>query len=410
MSASSTTAQPTLDPSVLLLDDGELDGVYRQLMRMGADVVRLQGRWIAPIVPRPRDLLVSSIRRTLDMPAFEGATNPGTPPTWVCVHHQDFLPLRARLRDLGVHFLVHSALEAASLYQLLLQLLHAGYERRSRFRLPLGVAVSVHVGGGAGAAQPASLAELSADACRILTSNAIEGSGRAGQGPPVRIVLPRGIGGGEPLALSGRVVRSSPCSSPAGERIHSTVLCFEELEPHTQAALSRIVSGGQIGTRVSPLAERSRAEGAGPSEAGAEARAGESAEQGAGERRHQPRHAYDRRVALLDLRDAGGDVGSDGSALGLDLSLAGVRLLGGPPLAPGSQVTLALAGGRREEPVIVPAEVVREGGGSPGELALRFVRLSDGQRASIEKLLRGLPLAALPDGGPVVLAQIVRSA
>ena len=392
-----------LEPSVLLLDDGELDGVHRQLERIGADVVRLQGRWVSPSVPRPRDLLVTSMRRTRDMPGFEGAAAGAAAPTWVCVHSQDFLPLRMRLRDLGVHFLVQSGLDAGCLREFLLQLLHTGHERRARFRLPLGITVNVLEGGGGKNRKPARLAELSADACRILSASPI---GEPGSGDPVHIVLPWGISGGESFELSGPVVRTTPCQSPTGERVHSTVVAFRDLEPETRAALQRIVAGDQIGTRVSPLAERSQHVGASVFEELSPDESARSLVETFEERRCDPRHLYDRRVALLDLCD----MQSDGSALGLDLSLTGIRMLGGPSLPPATCVTLALSGGHREEPVLVPAEVVRTAaGGDPDALAFRFVRLSDSQRKALEKLLRGLPpLAALPDGGPVVLAKIVR--
>ena len=63
--------EPTALPSVLLLDDGELDGVHRMLRRIGADVERLQGRAIGRSLPCPRDLLIGSVQRTLEAPDLE---------------------------------------------------------------------------------------------------------------------------------------------------------------------------------------------------------------------------------------------------------------------------------------------------------------------------------------------------
>ena len=75
----------------------------------------------------------------------------------------------------------------------------------------------------------------------------------------------------------------------------------------------------------------------------------------------------------------------------------------------GSVVTLALYGGRREEPVVVEATVLRDDGEKG--LALVFNSVSDSQRRALEKLSTGLPpLESLRDGArerdSVVVAQV----
>ncbi len=63
----------------------------------------------------------------------------------------------------------------------------------------------------------------------------------------------------------------------------------------------------------------------------------------------------------------------------------------------GSEVTLALYGGRREEPVVVEATVVRDDG--ENGMALIFKSVSDSQKRALEKLCAGLsPLESLRDG------------
>ena len=91
----------SIPPSVLLLDDGELDHVDDILRRFGADVVRLTGSDIAGRIPQPRDLLITSSKRTFAMPRFEVAENAESP-TWISIHNQNFLPLRERMRGMGV--------------------------------------------------------------------------------------------------------------------------------------------------------------------------------------------------------------------------------------------------------------------------------------------------------------------
>ena len=56
---------------MLVLDDGELDHIHRMLKRIGADYVRLQKGQIRKAVEKPRDLLISSCERTLEMPELE---------------------------------------------------------------------------------------------------------------------------------------------------------------------------------------------------------------------------------------------------------------------------------------------------------------------------------------------------
>lgn len=81
---------------VLFLDDGELGNVYRMLLKLGTDVVRLQGPEIGRSVPAPRDLLITAGRRTLrEMPELIPSEHaPNSPILWVCAHNQDFLPMR----------------------------------------------------------------------------------------------------------------------------------------------------------------------------------------------------------------------------------------------------------------------------------------------------------------------------
>jgi hypothetical protein len=97
------------------------------------------------------------------------------------------------------------------------------------------------------------------------------------------------------------------------------------------------------------------------------------------------------------------------TALGCDLSLGGVRIVEHSGLEVGMEVTLALYGGRREEPVVVEATVLRDDGESG--VALVFNSLSDGQMHALEKLCSALPpLESLREGGKepdgVVVAQV----
>jgi hypothetical protein len=416
-------------PSVLLLDDGELDHVHRMLKRIGADYVRFQKHEIKRAVEKPRDLLISSCQRSLEMPRLVTTEDVPLDPVWVCVHNQDFLPLRQRLRELGVHFLVHTALDQESLRLFLLQILRRDMDRRGQLRLPLGDSVQWRAPDSG--LEPAKLTELSSDVCRIVSACAAEPE------TETSILLPAALGGVEKLELHGRVVRCSECEPRSGGRAFSVVVKLDDLGPDARAQVERLVHGQQIGTRVTPLAEFSpsdpepqaseaQAADAQPPEPEApepqvpEAQAPEPqasglcedaqeplalTEDAEVERRRHPRREYARQVDILDFDDSG----ASETALGRDLSLQGVRIVGHPGLKVGSDVTLALYGGRREEPVVIEATVARDDG--EHGLALAFKSVSASQTRALEKLSTGLPpLESLSDGDKeqdgVVVAQV----
>ena len=99
-------------PSILLLDDGELERSKAVLASLGADFVHLKRPEIENAVALPRDLLVTSLKLAQEVPAFEHPAGETLYPKWVCVADQDFRPLRAQLRDLGVHYLVDARLDS----------------------------------------------------------------------------------------------------------------------------------------------------------------------------------------------------------------------------------------------------------------------------------------------------------
>jgi len=390
-------------PSVLLLDDGELDHVHRMLKRLGADYVRLQNRQIRKVVEKPRDLLISSCERTLEMPELESSEDTPFEPVWVCVHGQDFLPLRERLRGLGVHFLVHSALDQESLRLFLLQLLYQGPNQRKQLRLPLGDRIECGVVDAE--LEVGKLVDLTSGMGRIISPSTAE------PGATMRIVLPEALGGKEKLELRGPVLRSAECESRAGEPAFSILVRFDGLEGEARAQVDRLVSGEQIGTRVTPLAERPLRK---PEAATPEPSAGvqepptqEEAAPATSLQRH-PRWEYHRRVDVLDFDD----LDASQTALGRDLSLGGVRIAGHSELEVGAQVTLALYSGPREEPVVLEATVLRDDG--EDGVALVFNSVSDSQLRQIQRICSTLPpLESLREGGEeperVVVAQVTRA-
>jgi hypothetical protein len=316
------------------------------------------------------------------------------------VHHQDFLPLRERLRELGVHFLVHAALDQDSLRLFLLQLLYNGPNPRKELRLPLGDRIDCGVVGAP--LEVGKLVDLTSGMCRIISPSAAE------PGETMRIVLPESLGGKEQFEVQGPVLRSVESESRAGDPAFSILVKFDALEGEERAQIDRLVRGEQIGTRVTPLAERPRRKPGLPvAEPAAQAPEPsvpvETAQ--ASSHQRQPRWEYRERVDVLDFDD----LDASQTALGRDLSLGGVRIVGQTGLEVGAVVTLALYSGPRQEPVVLEATVLRDDG-SRG-LALVFNSVSDGQMRELERICSTLPpLESLHGAGEepdrVVFAQV----
>jgi hypothetical protein len=375
-------------PSILIVDDGELDRVERLLVKAGLDPVRMRASRLRESIEKPRDLLLMSWNPIRGLPALHD--NPeGIEPVRVCVHSQDFLPLRERLRSLGVDYLVQSALDDDSLRLFLSSQLYRGPERRRELRLPLGGQVKLQA---AGHEERVKLAELSRTTCRVIC---------AGEFPvdtPLAVVLPKGLGGNDELALPGRVVRSFPAEARGARTLHSCVVAFVALPDAVRKQLDRIADGEQIGTRATPLRPAPAPDTATPAlHEGAPDTADD-------ERRAAARAPYERRIVLLSVDG----VSKSALLIGRDLSTSGVAVAGASDLVEGAVATLALGGAARTEPVVVDATVVRAG---EDDVGLRLAPLRDDQRAAIEKLMRGPAMVEClrddPENGRRIVARLV---
>jgi hypothetical protein len=339
--------------------------------------------------------------------------------TWVCYHGQDFLLLRDQLRSLGVNYLVNSAVRQDTLRLFLLQLLRSEPERRRAERLPLGLRAQCWIGSQLVEAQ---LLDLSPNACRVVLER------KLAPGTLLRIAMPQALAKGTRFEIAGQVGRSLPAQN--GQPSWSTAIVFDALPPEDCALIDRMLAGSTLGTPVSRLAavdaasqpRAARAEDpqrapTPPSAARAPARiaAAESVaaapidSKRAAERREKQRRAYTRKVAVLEL--AADD--SEGLALGRDLSSDGLRLTGCLPLEPGMKVTLALYAGRREEPAVVDAIVLRRE--SEADFALRFCDPNTRQRKEIGALLAAAPAlqslgSTQPEGAPIAVARLLDAA
>jgi hypothetical protein len=340
-------------------------------------------------LPAPEKLLVVSGLCLTKLPKLEEAE--GNQHRRVCIHGQDFLPLRERLRERGFHYLVQSALDETSLAVFLGQLLYDGSVQRRATRLPLGGPVEVRTSRISG---PARLGDLTAESCRIL------GAGGLDEGDAVTVVLPPALGGGQDLPLQGHVIRVRTDETTGERHGHTAVIRFSVLDDGPAERLARLVRGELIGTRVTPLAESppetSRAKGASAPEPAPQA------EESPRDRRREVRHPYHGRVEVMEFP------GDAEGALGRDLSLDGICMQGSHRLKPGMKVTLALYGGRRSQPVVVDAETIRV---SATDAALVFGRLTGEQQDQLAMLIAEQPAVEQiepPVAGRVVATRILK--
>ena len=371
-------------PSVLLLDDAELKRVRAALVRLGADFVHLHAPELRAGVPKPRDLLLTNWRRALELPKFECSEQEPSNPTWVCFHNQEFsLAGRKYLRGLGAHFLVHTQIDTESLRLLFGQLLYRGQERRGTLRLPIGCEIRYRTSLGS---QKAALVDLSMESCRFVSPDELQAD------TPVTLELPAELFDGPPVELTGSVLRCAPYEARSHAPGFSVVIAFQPLEPQARKQLEDVLEGRGLGAWVAPL------------EFDHEPEPEILLEELADERRSQPRRSYPRRVVTFSSE------APEKVVLGHDLSPKGVRIAGRAGLELGSQLTLALYGRSREEPVVVHATLVADHGESG--MGLEFVSLTPEQKQELEKLIAHLPpLESLQDGRPdgesLVISRIV---
>jgi hypothetical protein len=333
----------------------------------------------------PYDLVVTTVKRAVALAESPDVAAKLGKPIWIAVHNQDFLPLRDRLRRLGVHFLIHSSVDDDALRLLLLHTLYRGPEKRDALRLPVGSEVVYHDGV---RVRSAELLDLTRDGCRVLTTHA------ARPGNPVTITLPSPLSRGKPLALRGHVVRTEPPEPADGEHEHRLGVTFEELDIDSRERLAAALAGKAIGTVVTPLADE-------PEGATADRDTGRARRV---ERRRRPRAPYAGSVTAL-LGEARHVL------LGRDLSPEGMRVEHLPELKLGASIQLALYGAAREEPLIVQAIVTRNDG--EHGTALRFQGDDPEARERIERLVSGgASIEALGDNTrerPVIVSKTLAS-
>jgi hypothetical protein len=379
------TASMGAAPSVLVLDEeDELARIQTLVTRLGVDCVHWQGG-SDDEPPQPRDLLVTTGAKALKMPVPEEPASETDGPVWLCVNNGDFFPLRDRLRERGVHYLVQMTTDDEALRLLLQQILYRGTNRRSADRLPMGFQVEVKIG--KAKKSRAKLLELSSEGCRFECGRAIEES------TPLSVKIPKSLGGIE-FEIIGQVIRSE--SQPGGKDV--VVMQMGKLNSKVRSQLDAILRGDRIGTRVTPLAAVPEREPDAYIDGTGIPDWDEAARQA--DRRRHPRRPYQH---LVETAPGRGAAESD-SAMGVELSAEGMRIVGLPDIAIGTEVRIALHSNVGAEPITLEATVLRDDGDS---MALQFRSVTPELREQIEALMDEKPSVEDLQADP--LGQIVMS-
>ena len=131
-------------PSVLLIDDGELEEVNLLLEELDADTIRLRGDTNPDPWPWPTRLLVATSQRALSLP-HPGVQKDGGL-TAIAISGDASNLLRTELRRTGFDYLVRQRVHPEALRLLFQRALYSDRERRRQPRLPVGYQVTYLAG------------------------------------------------------------------------------------------------------------------------------------------------------------------------------------------------------------------------------------------------------------------------
>jgi len=224
---------PERRPTVLLIDDGELDGVARLVEELGIQPERLVGGVERSGWCRPERLLVVSGARAIRLPHPRVEGDYQGRFTKIAIMDQESRTLRARIERMGFDAVVYNPVHPEALRLLLASALHRGREQRLHRRFPVGCEVRWRAGL---RRRRATLTELSTRGCRLLVR-------KAKRHQSLSLSLPCGLAGGQELKVPGRVVRYE---RRASDLISLTVV-FDKLAALDQQRLGSYLQGVENG-------------------------------------------------------------------------------------------------------------------------------------------------------------------
>ena len=365
-------------PSIVVVDDGELDDVRQLLDELGAEFVHWPKACVPVRARMPRRLLVTTPSHAISLGYARGGARRPDRPVWVCVMEGDLRQQRRKIVQSGFDFLVRRPVHPQALRLLLQSALYQGNEHRRGRRLAVGFSITYRSGWRR--PQGATLVDLSPGGCRILTAQELP------EGTRVGVRLPGHIAGGRAFWLKGSVARCRPGGVEGGSAGEFSIgIRLGKLSARDVKRLRELLQVLASGPPVLPEALAPPPPAA-PTDG-----------------RRSPRGLYQERVLVF------GD--AERVLVARDLSLGGMRVDPTAALSEGEQVRLAVEGGPHIEPVVVRATVTRDDG--ERGLALRFDSVEEGGIERLEAIIRGLPAVEAPrdhakaEEEPVVLTQLL---
>jgi hypothetical protein len=384
-------------PSVLLLDNGELECAREALDYFDAEVVYDRARIVRASIAKKHQLLITTAHHALRSENVFQYTPQDERPVWITFHNQDFLPFRERLRRIGVDYLVHTTIEPELFRLLLMRLLFQDDERRETGRLPVGARVNCQLGGREIAT---TLADISPGGCLLLSPEPMDEN--------IRLTLDLPVTLGDAKVgnqIPGHVARvDSLDRAPRMSPLWKLAIEFDIDPDQPVPTLERIEKGQAIGARVTyfqdtrvassdPAQSQEIDPAAGLADAEPEAALDAGTvpalkddvqlESVAKDRRIDPRTDLSgKRIVLFDEEA--------GVFFGRDLTRQGIRVEYRPNISVGDTLTLAISGGSRTEPLLLRSVVARNDGVEG--LVLRFFDLPPKDLDHLDRIVASLPV------------------
>jgi hypothetical protein len=403
-----TMTASTSPAGILLVDDGELDGVAKVLEAEGLAYERMRGGAIPAEIAPPRELLIVTPRRVERVRRGSPSDASSGRPLRIIAVEEDSPPMRRRLRRAGLHLLVRLPADAEIWRLLIARALYQGSERREETRVAMGSRVAIDA-----AARPSEvenstiLVDLSNRGCRLQTRESFS------VGDLVAFTLPADHDAGsndEPFTLRGSVCR---IAIEAGSDESMLAVVFDpdlsdESRTRLTGLINRWASGpdslGETPETISPaippcqlpslpeLTLDDETDPPVPARAEIRVQLAETAKNSDAERRSQARGRYESQIVAE---------GQDGPVvlIGRDLSAGGMRIERIGLLKLGDRFRVALHGPGPGEPFVVDAEITRDDGDDG--FALVFDGVDPTTATELEKLVACLPDVESLDAGEI---------
>jgi len=349
------------NPSVIFLDDGELDDVRAVIKEMGGDFEQWDKSDVLASLPNPTNLLVTTATHAISARLRRSPVRSRDRAVWIAVATGNSKSQRSAILGAGFDYLVRRPVHSGTLRSLVRGILYQGNEQRLKRRVAVGYTISFRVNK-RGPAVDALLMDLSPGGCRMLTRHSVQPKSE------LELRFPAELTGTKAFSYRGTATRTSPGSIEGGEADESCIgvrfLSFHEASRKPILALLNTLTSGPA---VLPEALA-------------------AAKNAPVIRSRFPRGVYDKEVPIF---------GSDNYVLiGRDLSQGGLRVDPHPALKIGATLGLVLGGATDAEPVRVDARVIRDDG--KNGVALHFDWIEPGSEKRLRFLIEQLPAIEAP--------------